>query len=544
MRAGEPLSSDDEDGGVGMGLRMLQLMKEGSRAEELIEAFQEALEGPPPPLELEGGIYVAPAEGSTEVYWAPVEVEMAGEQDRIDGRRREVHRDRRAVAMKKMKGEKASEMKELVLEQLGIDDAAAESVCRSMATCTAVESLSLSFNKIGPLGCAKLVDMVLPSLSALTRLSLAYNCLGNEGARLMAHGLYDHSSRLATLELHSNMIGPNFPDELMSLSSLTSLSLRGNLIETAPRGLAAAFDQLDLSDNTPQLVAQLAAELLDEARLAQLRNLRKQGEAALAAAWKSWERLEVGGARRSIEAAARALEEAGASEEASVQMRMGELKSAIDLREQALGVGFVVREHDMTQLMASQSVERALRSLAGGACQLSMCNQMVGDSGVASIAKQLEDKGNLLTWLDLSRCDVGPAGAKELADRFLAKTVSLKTLWLNRNRLGDEGAAQIARGLLHNTSLAKLDLEHNNVRGKGVMALAHALKANPSFRALCVSFNWVGDQGGEEVAAALKNMRNLQEVDLSGSGVGRRGSEALSREFKTHQGILNGKIWR
>ena len=564
MRAGEQMSDDEEEGQAGMGLRLLQLMQQNSSADELIEAFNASLNGPPPPLEIEGGIYVAPPVGSTEVYWAPIEIEAGIEKARIEERHRKEQSERREKAIQAIRSNKDRNgaggagagagaggndddgvgLTSLVLEQLGIDDDESVQVCRQVASCTSLTTLSLSLNHIGPTGCRSIVSEALPSLSALTELSLGYNKIRNEGAYILAYGLYDSCPLIKILLLQSNEIGPGFPVEMLSLPALDSLSLRGNRIETAPRGVATAFNQLDLSDNGPVLAAHLAHELQEELGLAKARRLRKEGGHAITAAWKLWQELDLPGANRRMRAAERAFEEAGASQDLSVKHLMSELRSAIEIRERALGEGFKPNKHDMTQLMVSESVERALKSIDNGARELSLYAQMCGDAGVGSIAKHLELKGAPIAWLDLSRCNIGPEGVKELSERFIGKTSTLKTLWLSKNRLGDEGATNLAIGLERNTSLAMLDLEHNNIRGDGAMRVAHSLKSNPSFRALCAAFNWVGDKGGLEIASALKNMCNLQEVDVSGSGVGRAGSQALSNEFRTHESILCGKLWR
>eukprot|EP00282_Hemiselmis_andersenii_P027553 CAMPEP_0169484854 /NCGR_PEP_ID=MMETSP1042-20121227/31984_1 /TAXON_ID=464988 /ORGANISM="Hemiselmis andersenii, Strain CCMP1180" /LENGTH=388 /DNA_ID=CAMNT_0009599923 /DNA_START=127 /DNA_END=1294 /DNA_ORIENTATION=- len=333
------------------------------------------------------------------------------------------------------------------------------------------------------------------------------------------------------------------PAEIQRLTQLQTLSLRGNLIESLPQGFIGCFREIDLDRNTALLRECLEGQLQVEAEYAKMRALRVRGMRVMDAAWKCWEKLDVKGARRKYESAVKCFAACGASQE--MEVPLSELRDNIERRDKALGSDFVLKKEDPTQHMVSESIERGLKALEKGTGELSLFSQRVGDSGATGIAKQLEGMGGgYLTWLDLSNCDIGPSGAKELSVGYLSKTVTLKTLWLARNRLGDEGATHLAGGLQHNTSLAKLDLSANNIRGDGIALVANSLKANPSFRSLCASFNWVGDTGGKEVAMALKNMCNLQEVDLSGSGVGGEGTRALSVEFKTHQGILFGKMWR
>ena len=307
LRAGEQLSDEEdvqEKGGIG--LKMLEIMKVGSNSDELIASFKKALDAPRPELDLEGGIYVAPTEGSTEVYWEPPKVELEQEMEQSEAKHAEKKRERRDKSLKllqnaaRMRNEEisisgsqgdsrggsrgGSRDSELILENIGMQDHDALSICSEIAKCSHITLLSLALNSLGPQGCVALGE-ALPSLTALTHLSLGYNNLGNDGCAIVAEAARGIPG-LRKLLLPCNNIGPSLPWGLLALTQLKTLSLRGNAIEAVPRGVFAMFVELDLDENSPLLAECLLDELKEEHALATVRRLRKLGTHNMRTAWK------------------------------------------------------------------------------------------------------------------------------------------------------------------------------------------------------------------------------------------------------------------
>ena len=71
---------------------------------------------------------------------------------------------------------------------------------------------------------------------------------------------------------------------------------------------------------------------------------------------------------------------------------------------------------------------------------------------------------------------------------------SLTELELSQNRLGSEGAIELAGALQNVRSLIKLDLSWNSIGSEGCIALAGALQHVPSLIKLDLSANDIGSE--------------------------------------------------
>ena len=72
----------------------------------------------------------------------------------------------------------------------------------------------------------------------------------------------------------------------------------------------------------------------------------------------------------------------------------------------------------------------------------------------------------------------------------------MHTLRLWSNRIGDEGAAEIAGALVANKTLTLLNLSHNLIGDEGVEELAEALSANGTLVTLDLRANKITARGG------------------------------------------------
>lgn len=78
---------------------------------------------------------------------------------------------------------------------------------------------------------------------------------------------------------------------------------------------------------------------------------------------------------------------------------------------------------------------------------------------------------------NLADNEIGPAGARNLAEQLKDPTCTIQTLVLDGNRLRDEGAMEFVDALRHNTSLKSLDLRYNDITQRGLQALRDVLKS-------------------------------------------------------------------
>ena len=80
---------------------------------------------------------------------------------------------------------------------------------------------------------------------------------------------------------------------------------------------------------------------------------------------------------------------------------------------------------------------------------------------------------------------------------------SLDLIW---NKIGDEGAAEIAEALKKNDTLTYLNLYNNNIGAEGAKALATAMKENKNIKLteIYLPANDISAAGAEALAAALR----------------------------------------
>lgn len=182
---------------------------------------------------------------------------------------------------------------------------------------------------------------------------------------------------------------------------------------------------------------------------------------------------------------------------------------------------------------------------------------VVGVKGVllplAGVERLASQASGALTSIDLGDCDVGPAGARALADAA-GRLDRLSRLSLNYARLGDHGAEALAgtdwprltglslfaagvgpagaQALASSPGLgrlASLDLGHNPLRQEGARAAA-ACAALAGLRHLSLAGCQIGDRGAWSLvhATALERLRSLDARD---NGLSEQGKEALRDRF-------------
>lgn len=195
-------------------------------------------------------------------------------------------------------------------------------------------------------------------------------------------------------------------------------------------------------------------------------------------------------------------------------------------------------------------------------------NEGIGDSGLAAIAAALklakrpkltgETKSSLtiLDHLDVSACHVGDIGAKALAISLQSNPGCLKNLDLSNNFITDEGAINLATGIIAGykksglLQLDLLDLSNNvDIGVEGAMALFSALKCG-AIRRLALrscSIKWNGAfELGSTIASILlsDNLPDGIEIDLSGNKLGIREVKSKSNYADGVKKVTNmGMNW-
>jgi Leucine Rich repeat len=139
-----------------------------------------------------------------------------------------------------------------------------------------------------------------------------------------------------------------------------------------------------------------------------------------------------------------------------------------------------------------------------------------------------------VTTLILNRNGLGDQGV-DIANA-LAKNCVLTSIELNGNLIGCAGCSAMVTTLLQNTVLTKITLNGNRIGWPGAMALAEMLRINASLRELGLGRNNVGNAGAAAIADALKCNTTLLQLDLEGNNISIK--VAILKALKSHNRTL------
>lgn len=482
METEDQLSSDEDDGSSNnMGMQLLEYMKDPgtgwkSQDKQLIASFievhstpfelpegedmPELMKPPPPWLELEDDHgHVRFVKGSQAKDGSITRETSSKPPDAVVGSTISKWKVRDDVASEnKMAEQKHAKQRdgrvdraiatieqgedELILSHLHLDDIAALKCAEKLKANPGynLTKFNISLNHLSIVG-ATAIGAVLAPLPKLTTLSFSHNSLGNDGTAALAQ-CFKASKTLTELNLDHNGIGPDIPQDLYLLTTLRTLNMRNNKLETFPLDLLKKIPFVDLEDNPAHLNIFLECELEDEAEEAEKRSARRRTQHSLGLAWLAWENLDMPRARDMLAKARKdALLAGGGSRECpSLVDKLKEAAAAIAKRTEALGPSFV-RVDDPAQIMVGNAIERASLKVREKGKDISLLNQQVGDVGMTSMAEALLGNASV-TWLDISGCNVGPNGIKSLVP-WIAQTPVLQTLWVASNPLGDQGCVSL-----------------------------------------------------------------------------------------------------
>ena len=136
---------------------------------------------------------------------------------------------------------------------------------------------------------------------------------------------------------------------------------------------------------------------------------------------------------------------------------------------------------------------------------------------------------------DIDRCDQH----LELDEIILLSTGNLKyasCVFLNNCNIGDKGCEILAGGFADCKSLKRLALRANAISDVGAKHLA---KVSISLQSLDLSYNRIGDHGAIVLAKSLQNLPGLETLDLRYNFIGDEGAIALAKSIR----IPDLRIW-
>jgi len=202
-----------------------------------------------------------------------------------------------------------------------------------------------------------------------------------------------------------------------------------------------------------------------------------------------------------------------------------------------------------------ESIAEGLKNVHIDLNLLSLESNKLGEDGAQHLAESIQINQTLKV-LDISNCNIGPAGAYAISQAMninpimtnlnlecnkivrspLSKPIicsifeceSLKVLNIRCNSLGPEGTLAIGEGLQRNETLQELDISRTDCIGNSAIQIACSLQANKSLQVLNICDNKIGTAGSEELASSL-----IQNVTLKCLKMDRTSSSAENFEFFT-----------
>lgn len=180
-------------------------------------------------------------------------------------------------------------------------------------------------------------------------------------------------------------------------------------------------------------------------------------------------------------------------------------------------------EEEMTKKLQG-GLEQLLDVLRRNVSQphITVCGMTLGGAQLRLLMRALEtQKQDSCKSIDLSRKGLNDEDGQELA-KMLVKNKGLQKLECEGNNLGVHTAHEFGVALEKNQTLLSLNLESNNLTASGhdqsgVIDLAKALAVNKTLRVLMLSKNGINQQAGEQLVQSIEKNESLTLVDLSGN---------------------------
>lgn len=166
------------------------------------------------------------------------------------------------------------------------------------------------------------------------------------------------------------------------------------------------------------------------------------------------------------------------------------------------------------------------------------------DAIMVQLAKQLILNVNVPK-LDLSNQQLTDTQVMLLFEHLLANNNDPIThLILDNNLITDEGVQTIANFLKkQNTRLKVLSLAENTISDKGIGHIAEALKENTCLEVLNLDFNKIGSKGAIALSTVLSNPSSkLLLLSLNSNLIGLEGLQAISTQIKNNSVIIDLEI--
>nr|XP_057904345.1 MHC class II transactivator [Doryrhamphus excisus] len=126
---------------------------------------------------------------------------------------------------------------------------------------------------------------------------------------------------------------------------------------------------------------------------------------------------------------------------------------------------------------------------------------------------------------------------------FLPDLRDLQHLDLEGNKIGDQGAEQLADTFASLSFLEILNLSQNDIGDKGVRKLVTTLKDLPKLHCLILYSNVISDRGAYSLSLVLPHMTSLTDLDVTYNKLSDVGAERLAASLRSCKQMKTLRMW-
>jgi len=132
--------------------------------------------------------------------------------------------------------------------------------------------------------------------------------------------------------------------------------------------------------------------------------------------------------------------------------------------------------------------------------------------------------------------------------KCIQQNQSVKTLSINRKQLGDEEGIELAKNLVYNDYLERLDLENNNIGPKFLESLALTVAKNVTLRTIDLEGNNLTNGNDENgilcLIESLRNNDDLLSLNLNNCNLTKQVGKKLKEVLRENKKLINIDVER
>ena len=154
-------------------------------------------------------------------------------------------------------------------------------------------------------------------------------------------------------------------------------------------------------------------------------------------------------------------------------------------------------------------------SLQRGSSSLNLSDSFIGDEGCHLVAQYLKDNLCVHT-LELRGNSITVEGLRSLAP--VLRQSFLRSISLEWNNIGD-GIGVLTDSLCYNSSIQCLDLRNNRIGPEGASQIARLIENSTTLAKIDLRWNEIGVLGAKKILGAIPRSRSLKCMELSGNKI-------------------------